>query len=354
MDKTNRAVIILAAFDFESLQLTLNAIDQTLEKDEKVVLILNGRRCFKDQIVETIGRIWAAKNPNYRFVVRPLCSGREPYYAIKEVLENFDELKNVQFIAKIDDDLIPLKRGWLDELEDVFVNNNKNNDIGFVTSLINNNAWGFKKIVELYNKQDEYNQIMNYDSYHNLPKEVLKKGLISDGLDGTVWQYPYVAKWIHSWTSLEIPKFIEKTSNLNIEEIPLKTHYSIGCMYFEKKLWSSLEPIEEGTTFDEMLINKYCLKYRKRKISLLSQPMLHLFYFTQRVCNRDILPLIANSLSQYFDDDSFINIRYQTLEERIIELQEELTNKENSIKQYVFDNGLVGLRKKVVKKIFRK
>ena len=91
MDVTvsNRAVIVLAAYDYEALNLTLNMLDITLDPNEKIVVILNGKRCFNGEMVERIARDWAILHKKNRHVIRPLCSGGDAFFAIEEVLAKF-------------------------------------------------------------------------------------------------------------------------------------------------------------------------------------------------------------------------------------------------------------------------
>lgn len=48
MNPSSRALIILASYDFESLQLTLRSLTHTVDKNEKIVVILNGIGCAKN------------------------------------------------------------------------------------------------------------------------------------------------------------------------------------------------------------------------------------------------------------------------------------------------------------------
>lgn len=305
----NRALVILASYDYESLQLTLQSLEHTVDKQEQVVVVLNGKRTLTAERVERVARTWAGRNADHRHVVKPLSAGSPPYIALTEVMRNFEPLRDVQYICKIDDDLIPLKQGWIENLATAYEHLAKNRKINFVTSLINNNSWGFKELVELFGKQAEYNQIMNYPSIggHYGEKRVPAGG-IDAGIDGTVWQYPYVAWWVHQWTSDNIGEFIAKTSSLGLKQIPDEIHYSIGCIYFEKDYWLSINHKHYGTRFDELLLHHKGLETKREKWALLNEPMIHMFYRTQRITNHDLIDLLQKSLSQHFNDDAFNNI----------------------------------------------
>jgi len=324
----HRAVLVLTSYDFEALQLTLNGLDNTLEKEENVIIVLNGKSNYASECVERIARTWTSSRVNCH-VVKPLCYGEEPYFAIQEVLSSFSLLQGVKFICKIDDDIIPLKKGWVDELEHTYLGlKEKDQDPLFVTGLINNNAWGFKQIIDLFNKQDEYKEICNHTSTSGTG--LVNAGEIATGFLGTIWQYPYLAFWVHQFTSLNIFEFIERTKNLDVCQIDNDIHYSIGCIYFSKDDWLQLDYKEENCTFDELLLHRYCIKHSKTKWAVLSQPMVHIFYYNQRLSNRDILPAIERSIKSYFTDSWFEVAKYN-VEERIIGLVEMIASLEAKI-----------------------
>ncbi|RZK11108.1 MAG: hypothetical protein EOO46_07975 [Flavobacterium sp.] len=326
MNKTNRVVLLLAAYDFESLHLTLESLNHTLDYDENVVIVLNGKRGIRSSIVEEVAREWCQQSEN-RYVVKPLNYGLDAYNSISEVIHKFPLLQNVEFICKIDDDLIPVKKGWVDNLHQAYLKLEKQyREIGFVTSLINNNAWGFKRLIDIYKKKEEYEDIMNFES-HSYDGIVNAKG-IAEGRLGSVWQYPYLAKWVHTWTLYSIKDFIAKTADLGIEEIGLDTYYSIGCIFFRKSLWSSLPLLGSDSSFDELLIHEYCNKFNLRKFALMNEPMGHLFYYTQRIPNRLILPKIKASLANHWNDQRFNHDFHY----------DETTNLEIVLENHLFDN----------------
>lgn len=307
--RSNRALVVLAAFDYESLQLTLQSLDHTVDANEKIVVVLNGKRNFASERTERLARIWASKNLNMRFVVRPLCAGSVPYFGLTEILRDYEPLKNVEFICKIDDDIIPLKKDWLPNLAEAYDKLVQKQKVGFVTSFLNNNCWGFPQALDLIGKRDEYELMYNHAT---LAGELLERKVpakkIDAGLSGTILQYPYLAWWLHQWTSLNIPDFISKTKELSIQQIPDSTHYSIGCIYFKKDYWLSINPKKYNSTFDELLLHLDCKKNGLTKWAVMNEPMIHLFYRTQRSANHDLIDKIIPALSQYFGDESFQHI----------------------------------------------
>lgn len=302
--KDKRAIVLLAAYDYSSLYLTLKSLNHTIDNKEKVVIILNGKRGIRSAFVEDVAREWCRENAN-RFVVRPLNYGGDPYNSIKEVLENFAPLKYIDFICKIDDDLIPLKKNWLDNLHLQYVSQEQNASVGFVTSLINNNAWGFAELIEIFHKQKEYKEIMNYESDSGEGR--VNAGDISNGVNGSIWQYPYLAKWCHEWTLLDIPNYINKTEKLKLKEISLDTHYSIGCIFFRKEFWFKIEKLNKVTNFDELSIHLFCKNNNLKKIAVMNEPMGHLYYFIQRKPNASLLPVFSSALAKYWNDEVFLS-----------------------------------------------
>lgn len=342
-----RAIVLLAAYDACSLYLNLKSLDKTLSPDETVVIILNGKRGVRSAYVESIARDWIENN-TCRFVVRPLNYGNDPYNSIKEVICNFEPLKNKDFICKIDDDLIPIKKGWLDDLYSEYIKSEENSKVGFVTSLINNNAWGFSELIEIFDKKEEYRKIMNYPSASGTG--IVNSGEVANGVNGTIWQYPYLAKWCHEWTLLDIENYLDKTKQLKTKEISLDTHYSIGCIFFRKELWSDVEKINQIVNFDELAIHMYCKQNSLRKIAVMNQPMGHLYYFIQRKANASMFPLFAQSLSEYWQDKTFLE--YPKFDN---ETQLSMYFEEFSINN-VFQNfqNKPSLFKRIIRFIFRK
>jgi len=321
-----QAIVVLASYDYESLQLTLLALEHTVEEEVPIVIILNGANSIAASKVELAARRWAASKPALRSVVRPLSYGQKPLFALQEIIRNLPSLHGVDRICKIDDDVIPLKKGWLSSLARCYDEKIKatNNKLGFITGLLNNNCWGFGELVELADKREEYRQIMNYQSVAGGNREkIVQPGEIDQGMCGTVWQYPYLARWIHSWTSVTPENYIALTDNQPVKEIPLDIHYSIGCIYSSKDLWLKLNPAEN--TFDELLIHNVCQRESLTKWAVMSEPMIHLFYFSQRLVNHDQLDDISNSLAIFFNDDRFKMIERRNIEDLVAQLQEDST-----------------------------
>jgi hypothetical protein len=324
MKKSERALIILTSYDFESLQLTFKSLEHTLDQDEKIVVILNGCNSLASAIVERISRAWAARLPSYRFVVRPLCSGAKAFYAIREILDCYEPLKNVNYICKIDDDIIPIKNGWLDRLDSAYRELSEGNDLAFTTGLINNNCWGFNELLDIFNRRQEFKAMFNYKTYYSRTRLHFEAGDVNNGSFGTIWQEPYLAWWVHQWTSLDIENYVNKTMSLMPKLIPADVNYSIGCIFFKKQFWLDLDNEKYNSIFDEEIIHLTCQNDQKFKWAVMSEPILHLFYYNQRIANRDILESIIAALEIYFKDSTFKQIKRMNTAELLLNLNEEL------------------------------
>jgi hypothetical protein len=338
MNITDRALVVLACYDFESLQITLNALEYTIDKNEIVVIILNGVNTHASAVVERISRTWAGLSPGNRFVVRPLCSGAKAFYAITEVLANYKPLEKIRYICKIDDDIIPLKKDWLNELAGAYLNLSRQRKIGFTTGLINNNCWGFNVLLDIYDKRKDYEIMFNYKTRAGDPDK-FKPGQINDGFYGTVWQEPYCAWWVHQWTSLQIQSFLDQTASLSYAVIPPETGYSIGCLFFEKQFWLDLDPAKYNSIIDEEIIHFTCADNGKGKWVVMNQPIIHLFYFNQRLANRDILDPIINALCSHFNSGVFKSITRIGTDELILNLSESVKALNNDLMTFL--NALV-------------
>lgn len=326
---------MLAAYDFESLQLSLLSLERTVSQHEKIIIILNGAMSYSSAITERIARIWAAKNPVYRFVVKPLCAGQAAYFAITEILTNYAPLRDVKYICKIDDDVIPLKTDWIENLAKNYTDLSSFGEVGFVTGLINNNCWGFKEIVRLSGNDQVYKQMFNYKTVCDTQGcREIEAGEIDNGYCGTIWQYPFLGWWIHQLTSLAIPHFLEMSASLGTVEIPENIPYSIGCIFMKKEDWLDMDPVLHGTNFDEILLYLSLRSRRLKNWSIMNEPMIHLFYHNQRMVNKDIIEDVSISLSNYYKDTSFLNIRRMsetelgiTAHEKTAHLVEDLAKK---------------------------
>lgn len=306
----NIVVLVLASDAYESLQITLRSLDHTLINKEKVVIILNGTNSLNSRITEYIAQKWCMQNAASRFAVRPLCAPAKPFFAIKEVIANSEHFKDAEYICKIDDDIIPLKKNWVQTLANYYISLSRKTDVGFVTGLINNNCWGFKELVSIYNKKSDYEKIHSHKTIAGWQGvRTVKPGEIDDGDFGTIWHYPYIARWMHEWTSFQIHDFLQATAGLPVKEVPLETYYSIGCILCKKQFWLDLNEVDYSSEIDERIVHRKCLENKWQKWAVMNEPVIHLFYNNHKIINLDILEPISQALANHFNDEGFIKDR---------------------------------------------
>ena len=294
------AGLILSYADYESLELTLAVHAKLIEendelRDFKLFILQNGRGTYDCEQTYQVALRYQNLYPKQIKVNDYIKSGI-PYWSIKELL-NSEEFSEYNYIIKLDDDVFPLTGDWAVELaKSYFEAKEKFGDqVAYSTGLVNNNPYGFKKILEIYDKQYEFKEkyardhvvgIRAEDPYS--PLKILSKGEISIGGGGTIWRYPYLARWIHSLTTMQPDEYIEKTKKRGTDVIDVSERYSINCIFFEKEFWNKIG--DGGGDDDELMVQKYCIKNNKVGIANLSVPMCHLFFYTQRKENKDLLP----------------------------------------------------------------
>ena len=305
-----RCVVILTCNDYESLTINLNALNHTVKSETPVVIILNGSSGFAANQVELVARNWASQGSN-RYVVKPLRAGGPPLYSILEVIKEFEPVRNAKEICKLDEDTIPIRVGWLENLSREFAARS-GESMGFVTGLINNNCWGFDKMLDIFGERENFKSIQNCKySVGQRGERVVQGGEVDSNQFGTIWRSPYIARWLHSWSSLNSKNFLLKTEALGVTRIDANVAFSIGCIYSSRELWTSIDPQESSS--DEYLINKYCFDHALDKWAVMSEPIIHLHYYTHRASNRDIVGLVANELAGLFNDKEFITAHQKAM-----------------------------------------
>lgn len=257
-----------------------------------------------------------------------------PYYSLKTLFnsEKFDEY---DYIIKLDDDVLVLTDNWIDKLCTCYVLSKKKfgQELAYVTSLVNNNPYGFKKIIEYSNElSTEY--FLHVAREHVVgPKQnrIISKNMVESGANGTIWGYPYIARWLHAKTTMKPIEYIQFSQDLTYEEVNNNERYSINCMLFEKCFW---EDIYNGENDDEHMCHVYCATLNKKIIADLSIPMVHLFFFSQRTECKDMLDSIKNIYINFLK----LNFPITICADRLIELENRLRFLETSNK---IDNVMI-------------
>lgn len=305
VDKKKLAVVLLAYADFESLEISLAAYSKFLAKDVKFYILQNGRGTYDCERTYSVAKRYEKLFPNNITVVDWINPGN-PYKSIRTLLKSKD-FEQYDYICKVDDDVFPLRADWLDKLINCYEESYKQygDDLAYVTPLVNNNPWGFKETLEIFNLIDEY--FTSYGREHIVgspvndieePQQLIPADKIYTGWCGTVWGNAYISRWLHHKTTMVPEKFITLTEDKGFKPVNQNQRYSINCMLFKKDFW---EVINDGATDDEFMCFKYCMNNNKRIIADLSNPFIHLFFFSQRDENKDLIFEIRNKYTEFLN-----------------------------------------------------
>ena len=344
--KAQTAIVVLAYADYESLELALASHAKfTVDSGLPIYILQNGRGTYDTERTCSVGKRYQSLFPETIKVITDLLP-QKPYAAIKQLFHD-ERFSNYKYIIKLDDDVMVLTPGWVDKLIDCYIQSYEQDGdkLAYVTSLVNNNPYGFKKLIDsLEELSGEYYTRMarrhlvgcapddNYNPYRIIPKET-----IFDGGFGTVWQLPYLGRWIHEKTTLHPDHYIDLTRNLKTEEVDARARYSINCMLFDKKLW---DEIYNGGGDDEHMFHVYCMLNKKKIYANLSVPMVHIAFASQREEIRDMIPRIRDVYTSFLGLPFPISI----CSDRLIEVENRL--------RYLEKNHKPGIgNTKVVKKV---
>ena len=310
-DISDLAVVILAYSDYESLELSLAVHSKFFPLDVegnrvKVYILQNGRSTYDCERTYQVAKRYETLWPEDIEVVDNIYQSN-PYLSIRELLES-EKFNQYKYILKIDDDVFPLTDNWLQSMWECFSQSSKKygEHLAYVTSLVNNNPWGFKKTIEIMGLETRYfNEIAREhlvgrspdDPYS--PDRICPKDEICTGGFGTIWRYPYIARWLHENTTLQPDLYVQKALQAGggrYELISGKDRYSINCMLFKKEEWSKID--DRGNS-DELMWQKYCIKKNKKIVADLSVPMCHLFFYSQRFENKDLLKAFRKKYTEW-------------------------------------------------------
>ena len=370
--KNKLAIVILAYADYESLELALAShAKYSAESGVDIYILQNGRGTYDCERTYEVAKRYHYLYPETIFVVDDIRPDI-PFKSLKTLFGS-KRFKQYDYIIKLDDDVMVLTEDWINKLCACFVKGKEQygDDFAYATSLVNNNPYGFKKIID-YSKelQEEYYSKIarrhyvgpDFD-YAFGPHRILPKDEIYSGANGTIWRYPYIARWLHEKTTMRPQWYVSFSSKLKTELVNNKERYSINCLLFEKKLWlEELSTVEPKSADDEHLLQAYCLKYNKKILADLSIPMIHLFFFSQRNECRDMIDDLRDCYTDYLKLPFPISI----CSNRLIEIENRLrfteqrytkqTSKRNSGivingAKYLKDNGIKRTTKKMMDKI---
>lgn len=287
---------MLACRDYEALEIALACHMAYGDKNIPLFVLQNCRGDYDAERTYDVAKRYAYLFPETIKVIDSINPG-PPYRSINIALAS-EQLANYDLICKVDDDAFPITAGWLQKLIQCYTEQKAvlGDQLAYVTPLINNNCWGFVQTMIAMGMAEQYFAEISRphcvgSEYSNNPVRVLDAEQINIGTCGTIWRYPYIARWIHQGTTLQPDNFIQATSTLAPIEVPAKERYSIGCILFERSLWSK---VNNGGNDDEHMFHMYCSHNNKKIICDRAVPFVHLAYFTHKEENRDLIPQIRN------------------------------------------------------------
>jgi len=281
-------LVMLACRDFEAMEIALACHAAYLPPGVRLHVLQNCRGCYDSERTLGVARRYATLFPTRIAVVETIPPG-PPYQSIATLLES-PELAACDLICKVDGDAFPIAPGWLEALVKCWREESvrPGRPLAYVTPLINDNCWGFPEVLDAMGLRGQF--LRDAGREHVVGDggdiRVLPPDQISSAGQGTIWRYPHIARWLHERTTLQPDRFIAATQALPSREVPSADRYSIGCILFQRELWSR---IDDGTRDDEGMLHQHCRRTGERIVCARSIPFVHLAHFTHREENRDLL-----------------------------------------------------------------
>ena len=343
--KKKLAIVILAYADYESLELALATHSKfSVNHGVPIFILQNGRGTYDCERTYAVAKRYQQLFPKIIKVIDDIRPGI-PYYSLK-MLFNSERFNKYDYIIKLDDDVLVLTDNWIDKLCSCYVLSKEKygQGLAYVTSLVNNNPYGFNKIIE-YSSELSTEYFLKIAREHVVgPKQnkIVSKDMVVSGANGTIWGYPYIARWLHTRTTMKPNEYIKLSEKLMWEEVDNNERYSINCMLFEKSFWSDVYIEREND--DEHMCHMYCSNFNKKIIANLNVPMIHLFFFSQRSECKDMLEDIRNIYIDFLK----LNFPISICTNRLIELENRLRFLENSNK---LDNYLKSAFRNFIKNL---
>lgn len=293
---SDTCVVVLCCKDHESLDVVLASIATHTPAGVPVFMVQNCFGSFDNTKTRAAAQRYTEWFPG-RFILVDWLGQNLPYVTIAKLLRS-EEFGAFKYVCKIDDDCFPVVPDWLDRLKARYVaeKGERGGQLAYVTPLINNNCWGFGEIVDVFGWADDYRRdfpratLAGLDTPPHDHVRVVPPGVIDRGGGGTIWRYPEVARWLHERTTFDLDRYIAGVQGLAPAEVDASARYSIGCIFFEPALYDEIAG--GGGLDDEHLFHVYCKRHRKAIVCERSVPMVHLYYFTHRVANRDLGPRV--------------------------------------------------------------
>ena len=236
MNNTKLAILMLACKDYEATELALACHMSYGNPNIPFFILQNCRGSYDAERTLQVAKRYQTLYPKQIKVIDNI-GPDYPYKSISELLES-DVFKEFDLVCKVDDDAFPISPNWIDSLLSLWHEKDKEHgdQLAYVTPLINNNCWGFPETLKAMDLEETYFKKYARDHYAGAgsSRKLYPANAIATGSDGTVWQLPYLARWLHEETTLQPDRFVAATKELTSAEVPSQERYSIGCILFRK------------------------------------------------------------------------------------------------------------------------
>lgn len=289
----NTAILILTCNDFEAMEITVNQVLRTTPRDVRIYLLSNCAGLPGADVCEKMCRI-ASRAQHGRIVWINPGKRQAAYFGIRDAIQH--EIEE-EYIVKLDDDVFPARAGWFEDLVDCYARNS-GPDLAYVSGIVNNNPWGFSQLVQLPELRDAYARAMPgpHVAGEFVPQyqdfRIAAAGAADPGGWGTVWQFPQLARWIHTETTLQPARYAALVAGLGEVDFDPSIRYSINVMLFQRDLWAAMG---NGGSDDEEMLNRYCATQKRRIVMRRDVPFVHLYFGPQKMFLVDLLPAVREA-----------------------------------------------------------
>lgn len=258
---SNTLCIILAGYKEFTWDIVFDRIKKYAPKDIDICIVSSGVNS------ERLSKIAEDNNWSYLAVKRN-CVTMTQNIALKL----FDKAK---YIYKLDEDIFVTKN-LFKELKNTYEKVNKNGlyNVGFVAPLIPINGYGHVKLLEILNLKDYYEK--HFESVKYIA-----------GRERMIECDPEVAKFMWGEGDLfpQIDKLCDMLSKRPFEYSACPIRFSIGAIYFSRKLWQDMGyfRVENGPCMglDETQMCSYCVCASRAMVIAHNTCVGHLSFGTQ-------------------------------------------------------------------------
>lgn len=287
------AVLLLTCNDFEAMEIVVDRILRTTPPQVPIYILSNCHGLPGASICEDFARMTELAHYGRVRWLNP--RRRQPAY--RGICEAIERGIDETYIVKFDDDAFPVTEGWLEALAETYARQDPDR-IAYVTGMVNNNPYGFSRLIRLPELAERYGQMMNHRhaAGAQVPQyadvHVCEPGEAHPGSYGTVWQFPQLARWIHEETTLQPERYASLVSDLGEVQFDPNLRYSINVMYFHRDLWAE---IDGGGSDDEEMFHRYCARNDMQIVVRENIPFVHLYFGPQKRYLKDLLPQVRET-----------------------------------------------------------